>query len=181
MKTSYTKKSRDPGGFIAIPWMVLDSPAYQGLSPHAKALLVDIARQYSGSNNGALRCGRAYMQPRGWNSVDMLTKAKRELLEAELLFETVKGCRPNKASWFALTWLILDKVVGLDAGAAAAFERGAYRKKELAKNASVKPSHGTESSFFAPPHGTGKLSLVPPHGAIRAICPPAPVPLHGHL
>lgn len=133
MKTSYSKKSRDPGGFIAIPWAVLDSPAYQGLSPHAKALLIDIARQYTGSNNGALRCGRAYMSPRGWTSVDMLTKAKRELLEAGLLHETVKGCRPNKASWFALTWLSLDKLDGLDAGTAAAFERGAYLKKQPLK------------------------------------------------
>lgn len=134
MKTSYTKKSRDPGGFIAIPWVVLDSPAYQGLTAYAKALLVDIARQYTGSNNGALRCGRAYMQPRGWNSMDMLTKAKKELLAAELLHETVKGCRPNKASWYALTWLGLDKLDGLDAGAAATFERGAYRNKQPAKS-----------------------------------------------
>lgn len=132
-KKTYSKASRDAGGFIALPWQVVDSPAYQGLSPHAKALLIDIARQYSGSNNGALRCGRAYMQPRGWNSVDMLTKAKRELLDAGLLFETVKGCRPNKASWYALTWLTLDKLDGFDAGTAAAFERGAYRKQEPVK------------------------------------------------
>lgn len=129
-KTSYSKKSRDPGGFVAIPWAVLDSPAYLGLTPYAKTLLLDIARQYSGSNNGALRCGRAYMQPRGWTSMDMLTKAKRELLDAGLIFETVKGARPNKASWYAMTWQSLDKLDGLDAGAAAAFERGAYRKKD---------------------------------------------------
>lgn len=118
------------GGFIALPWQVVDSLAYQGLSPHAKALLIDIARQYMGSNNGSLRCGKAYMQPKGWNSMDMLTKAKRELLEAELLFETVKGARPNKASWYAVTWQTLDKLDGLDAGASTAFKRGAYRDKE---------------------------------------------------
>lgn len=134
MKSSYAKKSRDPGGFIAIPWVVLDSPAYLDLSPHAKALLLDIARQYTGSNNGALRCGRAYMAPRGWTSMDMLTKAKRELLEAGLLHETVKGCRPNKASWYAITWLGLDKLDGLDAGTAATFERGAYLKKQPLKS-----------------------------------------------
>lgn len=132
-KTSYSKKSRDPGGFVAIPWAVLDSAAYLGLATHAKALLLDIARQYTGSNNGALRCGRAYMQPRGWNSMDMLTKAKRELLDAGLIFETVKGARPNKAAWFALTWQALDRLDGLDTGAAAAFERGAYRKRDSGK------------------------------------------------
>lgn len=120
-------KSRDAGGFIALPWQVVDSSAYQGLSAYAKALLIDISRQYNLSNNGALRCGRAYMQPRGWNSMDMLTKAKRELLDAGLIFETVKGARPNKASWYALTWHTLDKLDGLDSGMASAFERGAYR------------------------------------------------------
>lgn len=125
-----SRSARDPGGFVALPWVVLDSPAYLGLSPFAKALLIDIARQYNLSNNGALRCGRAYMQPRGWNSMDTLTKAKRELLEAGLIFETVKGARPNKASWYAITWQSLDKLEGFDPGAAAAFERGAYRHKQ---------------------------------------------------
>jgi len=129
-KKNQRSKSRDAGGFVALPWQVIDSPAYQGLSAYGKALLIDIARQYNLSNNGALRCGRAYMQPRGWNSMDTLTKAKRELLDAGLIHETVKGARPNKASWYAVTWCALDKLDGLDAGAAAAFERGAYHRKK---------------------------------------------------
>lgn len=128
-KQSKRSRSRDAGGFIALPWQVVDSAAYRELSPFAKALLIDIARQYNLSNNGALLCSRAYMHPRGWKSVDTLTKAKRELLNAGLIFETVKGARPNKASWYAVTWQTLDKLNGFDAGAAAAFERGAYRKK----------------------------------------------------
>lgn len=128
-KKNQRSKSRDGGGFVALPWQVIDSAAYQALSPYGKALLIDIARQYNLSNNGALRCGRAYMQPRGWNSMDTLTKAKRELLDAGLIHETVKGARPNKASWYAVTWYALDKLDGLDAGAAAAFERGAYHRK----------------------------------------------------
>ncbi|WP_292935532.1 hypothetical protein [Noviherbaspirillum sp.] len=130
-KRNSRSKSRDSGGFVALPWQVIDSPAYQGLSVYGKALLIDIARQYNLSNNGALRCGRAYMQPRGWNSMDMLTKAKRELLDARLIHETVKGARPNKASWYAVTWYALDKLDGFDAGAVAAFERGAYRSKAI--------------------------------------------------
>jgi hypothetical protein len=49
---------------------------------HAKALLIQIARQYSGHNNGGLLCSRVYMQIRGWNSSDMLIEAKRELIDA---------------------------------------------------------------------------------------------------
>lgn len=164
-----SKSGRDAGGFIALPWQVVDSPAYQGLSVHAKALLIEIARQYSGHNNGALLCGKAYMQPRGWNSTDMLTKAKRELLEAELIFETVKGARPNRASWYALTWQTLDKLDGYDSGVMGAFERGAYRKQQPVKNASLRPSHGPKGQSIGPSHGLGAHSAGPSHGTIRAI------------
>lgn len=132
-KSKFSGSSRDSGGFVALPWRVIDSPAYQGLSVHARALLIEIARQLRGDNNGALLCSRAYMAGRGWKSVDMLTKAKRELIEAKLLHETVMGQRPNKASWYAVTWQGLDKLTGLDAGAAALFKRGAYCEMALVK------------------------------------------------
>jgi hypothetical protein len=148
-----SRSGRDGGGFIALPWQVVDSIAYQSLSVHAKALLIEIARQFCGHNNGALLCSRAYMQPRGWKSVDMLTKAKRELIGAELIFETVKGARPNKASWYALTWQALDKLHGYDSGVGA-FERGAYRNKQPLKNAALKPSYSVEKRISAPSDGT---------------------------
>lgn len=117
---------RDAGGFVALPWAVLDCPAYQALSMHARALLLEMARQYVRDNNGRLLASRAYMGARGWKSADMLTKAKRELLEGGFLFETVRGHRPHKASWYALTWQTLDSHPGFDPGAAAAFKRSAY-------------------------------------------------------
>ena len=36
--------------------------------------------------------------------------------------------RPNKASWFAVTWLPLDKILGYDPGAEQGFIRSAYLK-----------------------------------------------------
>ena len=45
---------RDAGGFVALPWAVLDSPPYSGLSHPAKALLLEFARQFVRDNNG--RC-----------------------------------------------------------------------------------------------------------------------------
>lgn len=120
---------RDAGGFIALPWSVLDSPAYARLSMHARALLLEAARQFVRDNNGRLLLSRAYMMTRGWKSADMLSKAKRELLEAGFIYETVKGHRPNKASWYAITWRTLDRLKGYDPGALEGFERGAYRRE----------------------------------------------------
>lgn len=184
---------RDAGGFVALPWSVLDSPAYLRLSMHARALLLEVARQFTRDNNGWLLLSRAHMAGRGWNSSDMLTKAKRELLDAGFIFETVKGQRPNKAARYAVTWRALDRHPGYDVGSMEGFQRGAYRLKEpvqiaplvpphgTEKNASLVPSHGTLDRSIAPPHGTEKASPVPPHGAIRGDFGPLSVPPHGHL
>ena len=184
---------RDAGGFVALPWAVLDSPAYAQLSMHARALLLEVARQFTRDNNGWLLLSRAYMAGRGWNSNDMLTKAKRELLDAGFIFETVKGQRPNKAARYAVTWRALDRHPGYEAGTAEAFQRGAYRLQDpvqmappapphgTEKNASLVPSHGPIDRPIAPPHGTERGPTVPPHGPIRGVFGALSVPPHGHL
>ena len=171
---------RDSGGFVALPWSVLDCPAYARLSMHARALLLEVARQFVRDNNGRLLLSRAYMATRGWKSMDMLNKCKAELIETGFIFQTVQGHRPNKASWYAVTWRALDKLSGYDAGAELCFERGAYQKAAPLKNASLRPPHGTASPAIAPPHGTEQLPTVPPHGAIRPVVGVRPVPPHGH-
>jgi hypothetical protein len=167
--------SRDPGGFVALPWSVLDSRAYLGLSHPARSLLLELARQLHGDDNGRLLLSRAHLLPRGWKSADVIQRAKQELLDADLIFETVKGQRPNKASWYAVTWHSLGKPDGFDHGAARAFVRGAYRK-----DAALIPSRGTGRPSIAPPHGTGDAPPVPSPGAMRAVFAPSPVPSHGH-
>lgn len=168
---------RDAGGFIALPWSVVDSPAYTALSMHARCLLVEVSRQIVKDNNGRLLLSRAYMEKRGWKSVDMLTKAKRELLAAGFIYETAKGQRPNKASWYAVTWRALDRMPGYDAGAAELFERGAYQK-----NAPLTPPRGAVKSTIAPRDGVGKSPPTPPHGAIGVVLCAASTPSDGdHL
>ena len=76
--------SRDQGGFIALPWSVLDCPAYARLSHPAKALLFEVARQFVRDNNGRLLLSRAYMAKRGWKSADTVSKAKREQIAAAI-------------------------------------------------------------------------------------------------
>lgn len=171
---------RDSGGFIALPWAVLDSHAYLRLSMHARALLLEVARQLNFDNNGRLLLSRAFLAKRGWKSMDMLTKAKRELLEGGFIHETVQGHRPNKASWYAVTWQVLDRHPGYDVGAVETFERGAYRKGTPLKNAVLSPPHGTGSAKTVPSHGTSSPAAVPHHGPIKALCSPTSVPPHGH-
>ncbi|MBV5291296.1 MAG: hypothetical protein JZU58_03020 [Curvibacter lanceolatus] len=118
---------RDPGGFVALPWSVLDCAAYVALSHPAKALLLEFARQLVRDNNGRLLLSRPHLAARGWRSADVIHRAKVELQEAGFLFETVKGQRPNKTSWYAITWRALDRHPGYDVGAIELFHRGAYQ------------------------------------------------------
>ena len=125
-KTGKRDSGRDAGGFVALPWSVLDCPAYGRLSMHARSLLLEVARQFVKDNNGRLLLSRAYMAKRGWKSVDMLNKSKAELIAGGFIFETVHGHRLNKASWYAITWQTLDKLPGYDPGTEQLFQRRAY-------------------------------------------------------
>lgn len=132
----YQKDRRDPGAFIQVPIAVLDSKAYTTLSASAKVLLWDVVSQYKGDNNGKLLTGwRIMNEERGWVSKDTLNRAKTELLESGLLFETRKGARPNKSSWCAATWWHLNHMPEMDIREQD-FPRGLYRKKEALKIAS---------------------------------------------
>ncbi|GAB3475016.1 hypothetical protein GCM10011496_25760 [Polaromonas eurypsychrophila] len=166
---------RDSGGFVALPWSVLDCPAYARLSHPARSLLFELARQFVRDNNGRLLASAAYLSKRGWKSADVITRAKRELIEAGFIHETVKGHRPNKASWYAVTWRALDKLPGYDAGAPELFERGAYQK-----NATLRPSHGVERPLIAPSHGVVIVPPTPSHGAIRPVLGVRSTPSHGN-
>lgn len=167
--------SRVAGGFVALPWSVLDSQAYIRLSHPAKSLLLELARQYVRDNNGKLLASLKRLRQRGWTSADVLTRAKRELIEAGLVFETCKGHRPNRASWYALTWFSLDLHDGFDPGAARAFERGAYLK-----NAQLIPSRGIEKVGIAPGDGIERSGVAPSHGAMKAVSDGSPIPSDGN-
>lgn len=124
------KEKRDSGGFITLPFSVLNGAAYLGVSAHARMLLFDLVSQYRGDNNGDLCAAYSMMKLRGWKSTHTLHKAKLELIEAGLIVETRKGARPSKASLYAVTWHALDDCGGKLEVSAHAFPRGAYRSKD---------------------------------------------------
>jgi hypothetical protein len=178
-RTKGRDPSRDSGPFIALPWQVTDSPAYIGLSHPAKALLVDIARQFVRDNNGRLLASRAYLGKRGWKSADTISRAVKELIAARLIHQTVMGHFPKTASWYAVTWRTLDRLPGFDAGAADSFERGAYAKHPI-KNARLRPPDGQERGHIAPPDGQGRKVQGPPDGPIKGLLTSSPRPPDGH-
>ena len=147
MAKSYkrSKDKRDGDRYVALPHVVIDSPSYRALGHPARALLIDIARQYTGSNNGRLVACSKYLKPLGWKSNDTVSRALAELKAQNLLTETRMGMRPNRAAWFALAWCSLDKPDGMD------IDPRTYRTGQY-KIAALTPSGGVESMRIAPSH-----------------------------
>ena len=166
--------------FVRLPTVVLESSGYRLLSHPARSLLIDIAMQYSGHNNGKLTACAKYLKPKGWRSNDTIVRARRELIDCGLLIETRKGARPNKAAWFALSWLDLDQGQGLDIDPKL-YRRGSYMRpeKSVPKNARLVPAGGAAKGGIAPAGGATASILAPSGGAIRHALDALPTPCGG--
>jgi hypothetical protein len=170
---------RDSGGFVALPWSVLDCPAYGLLSHPARSLLIEFARQHVRDNNGRLLASAKYLSKRGWKSADVIQRAKKELIKAGLIYETVKGHRPNKASWYAITWHNLDKHHGYDAGTYEGWKQARSGYKTSKIEALIPPQEVVQSQIA--PSGVVRTALpIPSSGAIKAIFHHLPTPSGGN-
>lgn len=191
---------RDPGKHIAIPHVILNDPAYLNLDHAARSLLIEFALQFDGRNNGSLRASQAHLLTRGWKSADTINRAKRQLIEALFIVETVKGARPNKASWYAVTWQDLARSDKYDAGAEALFNEArtmrrarqtpaANRKptrdelyaKWRPKNAALTPMIGADAPPITPIIGLEAPAIAPTIGAIQGPNAGSSTPMIGDL
>ena len=101
--------------FAGIPRKVIRHLDYPKLSGNAVKLLVDLAFQYRGKNNGDLTTAFSVLSKRGWNSRQTIDRAKRQLVENELIVETRPGGFLNpggRCALYALTWLSVDECPG---------------------------------------------------------------------
>lgn len=162
-KGSKKSTGRDGGGFVAMPWSVLDCPSYRLLSHPARSLLAEFARQYVQDNNGRLLASGKHLSKRGWKSADVIQRAKRELIEGGFIYETVKGHRPNKASWYAITWQDLDKHSGYDAGT---WEGWKSARSGYSQIKGIIPSRGVVGKMIAPSCGVVMPKSIPSGGTI---------------
>jgi len=109
-----SKKYKDNGDkrgnkpFTAMRHDVMDSHAWANTSMKGIKLIMDMAAQYRGNNNGDLCLAWKIMQSRGWKSEETLNNAKDELLEKRWIICTRKGSR-NVCALYALTFMGVDE------------------------------------------------------------------------
>lgn len=98
----------ESGSFLALPHHLLESDNYKKLSPHAIKLLIDMAMQFRGTNNGDLQAVLSLMQKRGWRSSATLFKSLRELEYRGFIEKTRQGGQ-NRCNLYAITWRPIDE------------------------------------------------------------------------
>lgn len=97
------KKAKHP--YASIEHRVLDSPAYADLSFSAQSLLLLIARQLNGKNNGQLQATFSYCKRYGFGSEHTLKKAIAELIAHGFICRTRSHGANGAWARYAVTWL----------------------------------------------------------------------------
>jgi hypothetical protein len=101
--------SRIKGRFAMIPRDVWLSEACRTLPYYARVVLIAIAFQYAGKNNGDLSMPWSVALTFGVRSKEHLVDSLRLLLERGLILKTRQGGkRPLGPTLYALTWLPID-------------------------------------------------------------------------
>jgi hypothetical protein len=128
-RKSYSKSKgrKESGSFLAIPHELLETKKFDSLSTKANKLLLQIARQYKGGNNGDLNATFTDFKAKGWNSKDTFNRALKELIEKGFIFKTRQGGYQNKCSLYAITWKPLDESCKYDSGVVQSFQRGRWK------------------------------------------------------
>ena len=98
-------RSKTGGRFAMLPLSVLKHPAVTTLEPAARWVLVAMAGQFSGGNNGALALPRTVAREYGVRSADTLKRSLEILCQRGLIEQTHSGSYvPPTAAQYALCW-----------------------------------------------------------------------------
>lgn len=121
---------RESGNFSMIPESVLVSEEFHRITGEAVRLLLAIAAQYNGYNNGNMNAALTEMRKYGFTSQGTLSRALVCLLNNELIIKTRQGffmAGKNRCSLYAISWKPIDACPG--------------------KNLSVKPTGAPPKTF----------------------------------
>lgn len=163
------KGRRESGTFTLIPHAVQDSANFRSCSGSAIKLLMDLARQFNGNNNGDLCAAMRVLRPRGWTRDETVGHALRELRHYGLIQLTRQGGL-HQPSLFALAWLAIDECDGKLECAATRVPSGEWKQQRgrfvrpKKKTPRRKPGYGGPLSHTE----TGALpeNAAPESGAI---------------
>lgn len=110
-----TKGRKGNGPFLALPRTVTSSPQFMQLSGTVTKVLLMIATQYTGNNNGDFDATFNRAKDWGIGSQQTLSKALQQLISAGLIIRTREGVFMNpgrKCALYAITWQPINECKG---------------------------------------------------------------------
>ena len=163
-----------------MPHAVLDSNAFQGAGHPARSLLYELIRQLTGRNNGHLQLASPWLKKRGWNSTDVVQRAKAELIARQLAIKTRLGGLNAGPDLWAVTWLPISDYTGLTEVSALTYHPGAWHFLNPPVPIPKRDERSVSRRSAVPSHGMADTLTVPSHGAKTALLDAQAVPSHGN-
>jgi hypothetical protein len=102
---------RTDHSYLGIPHYIVRSPEFGALEPWPLKLLLELAGNYNGKNNGDLSAAYSTLAKRGWRSPGTLSDALRRLLALGWIIRTRHGGR-NRCALYAVSWWPIDACEG---------------------------------------------------------------------
>lgn len=110
-RRSRQKGRRAEHSYLGIPHYIIRSPEFGALEPWAHKLLIELAGNYNGKNNGDLSAAFSVLKDRGWNSSGTLSAALKQLVHDGWIVRTRHGGK-NRCALYAVTWWPVDECTG---------------------------------------------------------------------
>ena len=105
-------RNRGGGQFVRLDHDLIMSPAWEGLSTQARAVLIQVAKRYNGRNNGTLAASVRDLEAECRINKDTAAKALKQLIDAGFLELAQAGAftfKKRHAGEYRLTWEKCDK------------------------------------------------------------------------
>lgn len=106
-----------PGGFLALPKLLMEQRDFRELSPSAIKVLLVLGSQFKGDNNGNLAATHSMLKQWGGMAEGTLAKALKELQARDLIVKTRdnrRGREGARCALFALAWEPINDCPGKD-------------------------------------------------------------------
>ncbi len=111
-RSRFKQKGRTGPTFVMIPHFVLRSEQWADLPATSIKLLMELARQFLGFNNGDLAVTTSMLKERGWTSEATIWKHLHILEERGWIVKTRQGGKHIGCNLYAITWWPVDDCDG---------------------------------------------------------------------